>query len=441
MTAPAVAGGPGGRAGGAERDSKLEGLRGYLALGVVVFHVAFFAGITSFIGMPTKGFWTVLVDGLVVCLPPFFVLSGFFLYRPFARAILAGTRRPAARPFWMGRALRLIPAYWLVVVVALLAINLNVIDGFWYVARPFLMVHFYVPGVPWVTGLVPTWTVPAELLYYLLLPAIAIWITRRARRAATPEARKRRMIRPLGLFVLIGLLWTVLTNLPGMVGIAWWFNMWYWPFGYFDAFAIGMGLATVSAYAQVTGRTPAMYRFVSRRPNVFWAAAAVVFVVNLNRSVSSLGLGDYGAMTQEIVIHVLVLIFAFLLVAPLTVPGVKSRLMERTLTFRPIRFVGRISYGVYLWHMVVVALLLRQGNLFGNAPADPVQLFGVTGFWWLVTATVAGTVVVSTVSYYAVERPLTRLRARRRWTAVQDPVQEPVVAVLEPAPDAGRKAA
>lgn len=421
MTAPVTT--TGGTPGGTQRDAKLEGLRGYLALGVIVYHVAFFAGLTSFLGMPTKGIWTVLVDGLSASLPPFFVLSAFFLYRPFARAILAGTARPAVRPFLAGRAVRLIPAYYLVVVFALLALDLDNIRGFWSVARPFLLMHFYWPDSVWITGLAPTWTVPAEMLFYALLPGVAFLIGRFARRAADPEAKARRMLVPLGAFVVVGLAWTVYTNLPSVGATAVRWNLWYWPFGYYDAFAIGMALATFSAYAQVTGRTPALHRFVLRRPNVLWLGALVVFVANLNRFFGTPGVGDYAAMRQELVIHVLVLAFAGLLVAPLTVPGVRSRLMETTLTFAPMRFVGRISYGVYLWHMVVVALALEQGNIFGMTPGPQYLLYDTVGFWWLLTVTTLGSVAIASLSFYLVERPLIRAYQRRKELATPPPAR------------------
>ncbi|MEV0569062.1 acyltransferase [Dactylosporangium sp. NPDC050588] len=425
MTAPIAAGVRTENAGETKRDHKLEGLRGYLALGVVVYHVAFYAGLTSFLDLPTHGIWTVLVDGLSVCLAPFFVLSAFFLYRPFARAVLAGTKHPPARPFWWRRFLRLIPAYWVVVTFALLVFDINKIDGFWYAARPYLLMHFYWPNAPWITGLVPTWTVPAEMLFYLILPGIAVLIGRYARKAATLEAKRRRMLAPLTLFAVIGFAWTVYTNIPSQLDTAVVYNLWYWPFGYYDAFAIGMLLATVSAYHQVSGKTPRSYAFVAKHPNVLWALALVVFVVNLNRFFGKLGMGDWASFNQELLIHALVLLFAGLIVAPLTVPGVRSRLMEITLNPRPIRFVGRISYGVYLWHMVVVSLLLKQGPLFGNTPGFGPELYGAANFWWLLTWTTVGTIAVSAVSYYLLEQPLSKLGRRKPDPA--PPAAEPAV--------------
>ncbi|OZM71898.1 acyltransferase [Amycolatopsis antarctica] len=412
MTTPVVAAGRDARAGGTKRDGRLEGLRGYLAMAVVVYHVAFQAGTASFMEESTRSFWTTAIDGLSACLPPFFVLSGFFLYRPFARAILGGTPKPAVRPFLWQRVVRLMPAYVLVAVVALLTLNFYAIDGFWYVARPFLLFHFYWPDVPWVTGIDQTWTVPAELLFYLILPAFAILVTRFARGAVDAASRTRRMLVPLLLFVVAGFAWTIFTNLPATQEIVTSFNMWYWPFGYFDAFAVGMALATVSAYAQVTGRTPRFFQVVARHPNLWWLGALAAYLLNMPRLFGTPGVGNY--LGQELTIHVLVLVFSACLVIPLTVPGVRSRLMDGTLDNPPMRFLGRISYGIYLWHLIPITLWLEQGNLFGNVPLSSPELRGTIGFWALLIPTVIGTVIAAALSYYLLERPIARWARRRQ---------------------------
>src|SRR5690348_11900504 len=50
----------------------------------------------------------------------FFVLSGFLLFLPYARALLSGESWPAAREFYRRRALRILPAYYVSLAFVLL---------------------------------------------------------------------------------------------------------------------------------------------------------------------------------------------------------------------------------------------------------------------------------------------------------------------------------
>src|SRR4051794_6890563 len=91
------------------RIASLDGVRGLAALAVLTFHVQQFGGghipgISAILGS--------LNSGVVI----FFVLSGFLLYRPFVRARRDGTR-PAVGRYFRHRAIRIVPAYWLALVV------------------------------------------------------------------------------------------------------------------------------------------------------------------------------------------------------------------------------------------------------------------------------------------------------------------------------------
>lgn len=402
----------------AKRDPRLEGIRGYLAIGVMVFHVAFTAKISSFLDEYPAGIWTTLVDGLSVCLPPFFVLSGWFLYRPFVRSALAGTPRPRAGSFISGRLLRLLPAYWLLLAVALPAFTYDRIDGIWYVLRPLLMIHFYwPPNEPWIIGIEPTWTVPTEILFYLSLPILAVIGAAAARRGGTVLQRARRSLVSVALLGGIGLAWQVYVLLPSQQMTVASYNLWYWPFAYYTAFAVGMLLATLSAYADVTGRQPAIHRFVRRHPLVLWGGATVAYLLNLPKTFGDLGVGTTGAMIQSHVQTLFVLAFAALVIAPLTVPGVQSRFMDLVLANPVMRYLGRISYGIYLWHIAAIYLVLRQGSMFGNVPKTGPMSRGLMDFWPLMTLTLLTSVAIATVSYYALERPIARWRYRRNLAA------------------------
>jgi peptidoglycan/LPS O-acetylase OafA/YrhL len=70
----------------------------------------------------------------------------------------------------------------------------------------------------------------------------------------------------------------------------------------------------------------------------------------------------------------------------------------RVLELRPLRAVGRVSYGLYLWHMPVFYVVNRYGLAWG-APAR------------VVVALTAST-VITIASWTFLERPISRLRSR-----------------------------
>ena len=70
------------------------------------------------------------------------------------------------------------------------------------------------------------------------------------------------------------------------------------------------------------------------------------------------------------------------------------------LNWRPVVFVGLISYSLYIWH--VIFLRTYVGPLFPLGP------FGNWSIWWIVAT------LVATVSYYSFEKPILKLGNRWR---------------------------
>src|SRR5207248_7970993 len=94
-----------------------DGLRAVAAGSVLLFHVA---TSTGFVARSELGRYFNQLD---VGVDVFFVLSGFLLYRPFARAHLRGEEIPATRRYLVRRFLRILPAYWLVLTVLVYAFH------------------------------------------------------------------------------------------------------------------------------------------------------------------------------------------------------------------------------------------------------------------------------------------------------------------------------
>lgn len=66
------------------------------------------------------------------------------------------------------------------------------------------------------------------------------------------------------------------------------------------------------------------------------------------------------------------------------------------LSVRPIRWIGKISYGIYLWHWPIIVYLTTQRT-------------GLSGAW-IDVARIGATLLVSTLSFYLVEQPIRRMR-------------------------------
>jgi peptidoglycan/LPS O-acetylase OafA/YrhL len=75
------------------------------------------------------------------------------------------------------------------------------------------------------------------------------------------------------------------------------------------------------------------------------------------------------------------------------------------LSISPLVFVGRISYGIYLYHMFAPNILSRLIRFFG---ASESLLDGLAGVLLMSFITIAG----ATFSWFAIERPLNSLKTR-----------------------------
>jgi peptidoglycan/LPS O-acetylase OafA/YrhL len=97
----------------------------------------------------------------------------------------------------------------------------------------------------------------------------------------------------------------------------------------------------------------------------------------------------------------------------------EGSILARILSIRPLRYVGRISYGAYLWHYPLFLYLDHA-------------LTGLTG-WSLFAVRVAATLIVATASFSFLERPIrqgTFLRGWRAWLASPVAVSAVVVTLV-----------
>ncbi len=87
----------------------------------------------------------------------------------------------------------------------------------------------------------------------------------------------------------------------------------------------------------------------------------------------------------------------------------------RTLALRPLAYLGRISYGIYLWHYPILIFVIRNLHTRDSL--------------WSVTVLTALTLPVAAASYWFVEAPFLLLQRRFRTTVTPSEPGAPAVSV------------
>lgn len=377
----------------------MDGLRAVAAFMVLVLHLAGWTGVAF---EAEGGSLTAeLLSRLAVAVYIFFVISGFLLYRPYASAAFAGRAIPAMATYYRRRFLRIWPAYVVLVLVSLICFHRGVLGDVPRLLRILTLQHIYLDGdfpqadgEPW-SAFSQTWSLGTEVSFYLILPLVALLLHRvmAARRGSGP------VLVALAVTEVISLLWWIglsTSSYGDEVPTGWW-----WLPGYLSFFAAGMALGAVSAHGD-RGTVGARVLLVRRHPWVCWGVALAGYAI----LVSPLAGGHMRqpSAAQATVEHLAYLVIAVGLALPLVLaPGSgPARLLSR----RTAAWLGRISYGVFLWHMFVMAVALRIAGLqWGEG--------GVTAFLIALPLTTGVSVLFAWLSHQLIEQPVRRWSRRR----------------------------
>jgi len=367
-----------------ERFPCIDGLRALAAISVVLCHTA---GATSIASTPEGSYLVELRSGVQV----FFVISGFVLYRPFARAHLTGEIGPALVPYLRRRFLRIYPAYWMVLTICVYVLHVLYLDGLRAVVTNYALVQTYVRQDSIYDGLAPAWTLVVEMSFYLALPVIAYAIGRSGRtRPLNAE------FAGLALLFCISMLctaWTAFGTSPQFVQIL--------PMN-FSPFALGMLLAVLSVHFRDRS-LPSWLAAMSSRPWASWFVAiaawsALTWAVHYPAVLPLFGrIPGWKILAYTLLLDIIGLFMVF----PAVFGDQQWGAIRQGLRLRPIVYLGAISYGIYLWHDPLISELSKWVNPRTIVAGDPIANW--LAFTCLVLAT---TVVVATLSWYAVERPL-----------------------------------
>jgi peptidoglycan/LPS O-acetylase OafA/YrhL len=366
------------------RFPELDGVRALAVACVVATHAAYLTG------RYVKGSATSLLAHLDVGVPIFFVLSGFLLSREWLVAA-AGHRDPVRTLayFWR-RGLRILPMYWLTVAIAMLILADNRrSSGIADWVRQAFLVQIYRPG--WMRdALTQTWSLCAEVAFYLVLPALGLAAVAWCRRTGW---RPGTLLMACGVIVLGNSIWLIASQ-----HAPWAVLSRNWLPSTASWFAGGIALAIVQIHLQ-RDHAP-RWRWlaeVGSSPGMCWTAAACLYLIALT---PLSGPYAFGAQTggQAVVKNLLYLGIALMLVWPCVLG--RSTAVRLVFGNRPMRFVGEISYSIFLLHLLVlegVVKLLGYRPFTGSTVTAFVMAMGLS-------------ILAAALAYRLVERPVMRLR-------------------------------
>lgn len=343
----------------------------------------------------------VLANGGTFGVGIFFVLSGFLLARPFWQALDRGEAMPSLRIYALRRAARILPGFWLALTVTFILsiVVWKATPDFWLWLR-YLAGFFLVADWHWTTFFPvevngPLWSISFEATSYVLLPFgfVALFA---ARRWLKGWLMRVAFVGVIALALGAHLLFSTLVKVDpdwigwehGLQGGAGQWMPWFNPFSFFAMFALGA----------LAGGVQVMLARIRHWTMDLICLSALMGVALYMWGEAYREAGElYGWLRVPYrfpMMHVLVGVV--LATGPSTV--LLGRLLDNGLT----RFIAQISFGVYIYHTIVIELIqvyvvpdFRYGTM-------------TDGYLWLMAtgASVGISVLLASASYRWLEAPV-----------------------------------
>ena len=358
----------------------LDGIRGLAVLIVFFFHYgggthSSFAPMRLF-GFVNKGGWS----GVVL----FFVLSGFLI-----TGILWDSFDDPHwwRKFFARRSLRIFPLYFLALILVVIGAYAThtghaALSRIWVPALFVENFPHFVPvldNIPSPFGVFHLWSIAVEEQFYLLWPFVLVLLARRR----TPSARSHARLLCAAVFLLSAL-----------------FRLYVWtqspePMLWNHSLPVQSGALALGGWLALSYRGPEWPRILRLAP----ATAILGFLAFLFCGFRSHNFETAGLLMMGVGLPAISLAFGAL-VALAVAPG----LVARAFSMGWLRWLGNISYGVYVYHMLFLGVWFQLMQRIAGHRSLMVQ----NATLFLIAA--AGTLAVSVLSYHLFEKQFLRLK-------------------------------
>ncbi len=317
----------------------LDGLRCLCILGVLWHHspvFGLFEGSYQIIG---RGFAGVDL---------FFVLSGFLITTLLLREE-ERYGRFSLRGFYWRRVLRIVPVYFLVVTAA--AGYFILVKGQWDLAPLVPFYYLFLSNI--VVGdiplLAPTWSLSVEEQYYMIWPALLLFL---------PMNMRLRAGLALGLALLCALSASGQLAFLGIRPVETAYAVWAFSTNSFPAMLLG-------SLAAVMLNTQAGFTVFHRMLGHFLSPLAMLALLLLYLQLGP----SYLVGWPNMAMHAIMALFLVSLVIR------EDHVLRGPLQLRPMARLGEISYGLYLYHLFGLHVANELGTAFGLGPWSVSALF------------------------------------------------------------------
>ena len=317
----------------------------------------------------------------------FFVLSGFLLFMPYAKALLFDAPWPSIRRYYVRRIFRILPGYYISLALLILFTHREYLNlDHW--RQLLLFITFFMDSshstYQAING--PFWTLAVEWQFYMILPILALgfrWIAQRG------SLQRRLTCLWLSLLGLIawglatrywGYSWQLNPSQPALLPATLHKLAIFFLYGqtgkFLEDFAVGMLVCVVYILAQQKPQHM-LSQICKKYSRWIWTGGVLCLVFAVMWPYTSLlgPLRSYIGAHSWLVEMPYATGFGLCVLALLFSPPDLKTIFD----WSPVRWIGQRSYGMYIWHLPFV--ILFSSYLVPLLPIHNAHV--VYGLYWL----------------------------------------------------------